>query len=1291
MKQKTQILGACILGIFMIGIFQVNPSQRLLAKEATMIHGSATSEDFSHVKQINIEPATPVADYTIRLDLNATFDYAACQADGDDVRFFDNADAPLSFWTEKWTSGGDSIIWVNIPTTGTTSIKMAYGNATIGSGSNGEATFPLFDDFSGATINSSKWTAEDDDYSTVTIVDGKAHIRSLSPNPIASYAWMGFSDWTINHEKTDGQTASNVVCRGGEQLQTMEALSISRTTVVKNQTWILLDYHWIDALNAVFYENETIVATHAVDVPDVSLPVLFATRSLYSGPGLNYGGLIRSSSTFSPGYAMRATAYFQYDYSTVVPCTEPLVDVDWVFVRKCSSVESVASILSGNDTVLPLIITSGYSGSTVEQGNVEYLSWTIHDAHPSMYVLLKNGLPIQSNSYSSGDIVSIQIDSSALGQVNYTMIANDTFGNVGRYEKLITVQPRTDGGIEDFESLSLGNIDGQHGPLGTWSTSITGSGQTATVATDGGSQVLQVVDNSSSGYTHTFLNFDSNLAIGNVVSFRHKLSTLYGDTLLFMVDGTNYIHITLWQGDGHIRYTDPGNYIDSGVDFQAGVYETFWINFYSTTHFKLYVGPTEPVWSAVTALPARNAISTGAIIDTWEIYGAQVNSYTQYIDDITIDRATINMTVNSPLEGQVFSNSNVFLNVSVICPSLDEIWYRFDSGVIVSMPSNTSIAVADGAHSITFYANDTLGNINSVTRIFTVDTAAPVVEITSPSDGATLPSGTVEAAFTATDLTKDDTWYTVDGGASTIVTGSSFSVSPGDGSHTIVVYCNDSLGRIGSDSVSFTIDTVMPSILIDGFAGLSLQQGDVQYLNWTLSDAHPATYALRLNGQVVRSGSYGTSTVVSILIDSSTLGQLNYNMTVQDTFGNVASLPRQITVLSRIDGGIFLTVGVNSINRNASQGIFLTLDMSHWAVLYLDLSITVAPTSLVLPAALPSGLVVALPVAFNLNITNSSALADGHIRIYYSQSTIANQVDENTMVPMRWDEGTSSWVTTTSGLSRTDNYVDIPLSENGLYVIAAKPKENYIPILIIVLIGVTGGIVAVAGYSYSRKKSQKVKGIGTSKGKASAAYSPIPSGSVEQPIDEAYAKRTRLMKMDAPGTSPQSSAGTLFRAVDQQTGPVEVVKKTAKASTEPDVNIAARAASAQGMASEVSVDVLNQRCVVHKGVITGFSYTCKNCGTVYCMECIKHLVNIQETCWTCKQPLDTSFLKEGDDFPKKLVSMFSTEIWQKLKDLDLNEEIFDEVLGKLKSLPPEIRLKYLDERFPAIPQFDPEF
>ncbi|MBN2151541.1 MAG: DUF2341 domain-containing protein [Candidatus Lokiarchaeota archaeon] len=207
------------------------------------ICGSApVISDFVNVKSVSISPATPVADYNVRLDLNATFDYAACQADGDDVQFFDDSDSPLPFWTEKWASGGDSIIWVKLPAAGTTSIKMAYGNATVGTGSDGEATFPLFDDFSGAAINASKWTVEQDAYSSVTIVSGEAHIQSLTPNPWGSYTGFGFGDWTLTHGAPNGMQYHNVVFRNPDLLVTRRADVDTDTESKKNMTDVLLDY-----------------------------------------------------------------------------------------------------------------------------------------------------------------------------------------------------------------------------------------------------------------------------------------------------------------------------------------------------------------------------------------------------------------------------------------------------------------------------------------------------------------------------------------------------------------------------------------------------------------------------------------------------------------------------------------------------------------------------------------------------------------------------------------------------------------------------------------------------------------------------------------------------------------------------------------------------------------------------------------------------------------------------------------------------------------------------------------
>ncbi len=860
--------------------------------------------------------------------------------------------------------------------------------------------------------------------------------------------------------------------------------------------------------------------------------------------------------------------------------------------------------------------------------------------------------------------------------------------------------------MEDFESYTAADdMNGKSGPLGDWITFVTGVGSYCRVYNDSGNLVMDAMDGSISGGTSSKVSFDVNGTINgaSIVTWRQRIFS-------------DEFNVVLWEGPLHVipsarvqvqfsgtnqvRYYAPdhGGLINTGLTFGSG-WETYEIMLYSTSQFMLrqfksgawssWVGPFELRyhWS-----------STGPVCSAWDIDGSTENLPHVYFDDVGVSwyNATAPaITVNNPIDGALLDTNNITLNVKVVDSDLDSIWYRLDGGSSVLMPTNTSITVVDGPHSITFYANDTHGHLNSISRSFTVDTDAPVVEITSPLNGASLSGSMVNVTFTAIDLTKDEVWCTVNGGAPATVTGSSFLLDLIDGTFTIVVYCSDGLGRISSDLVTVTIDATDPSIFVSGFAGLYIEQGDVEYLNWTLVDAHPLMYALHLNGQVVRSGTYSSGSQVSVQIDSSTIGPLNYTLIVQDTFGNVQHHERLISVVDRTDGGIFLTIGINIIYRNGANSIELTLNMSHWTVLYLNVAFSVTTASSLLPGELPEGLVIALPVAFNLDITNTSALINGKIRVYYSQSAIANQVNEDTMVPMRWNPGTSSWVPTVSGLSRSANYVDIPLSENGLYIIAATPKQNYDPILIIVLIGLTGGIVAAAGYGYARKKSlkQKVTGKAMGKGKSTSAYSSgIPSSAIEQPVNESLAKRARLMQATAPDTSPRPSAAALFGTVEQKTGQVEAVKKKAGASTEPDVDIAARAASANKMASEVSVESIVPRCVVHKGTISGLSYTCKHCGVQYCANCAAHLAKSGEKCWNCGGAIEAEGLVPASaqampTLPMEgQVTVFEPEVFAKISELGIEEKLVDDLLELLKDIPANNRLQYLDDMFKETPE-----
>jgi hypothetical protein len=84
------------------------------------------------------------------------------RSDCGDIRFTDSdAQTLISYWIESGCNTASTKIWVkvpSIPTNLTKTIYVYYGNSGATSQSNGDATFDLFDDFLGTSLNTSKWT-----------------------------------------------------------------------------------------------------------------------------------------------------------------------------------------------------------------------------------------------------------------------------------------------------------------------------------------------------------------------------------------------------------------------------------------------------------------------------------------------------------------------------------------------------------------------------------------------------------------------------------------------------------------------------------------------------------------------------------------------------------------------------------------------------------------------------------------------------------------------------------------------------------------------------------------------------------------------------------------------------------------------------------------------------------------------------------------------------------------------------------------------------------------------------
>jgi len=136
-----------------------------------------------------------LTDYQIRIDLNSSnFDFSKANPDGSDIRFTDSDGTTLlSYWIEKWDSvNEEAVVWVkvpSIPANGSATIYMYYGNSSATDESDGDSTFPFFDDFEDGVIDSNKWSITADQEGAVVEENGTLIVYgSSTPDGVRAVA-----------------------------------------------------------------------------------------------------------------------------------------------------------------------------------------------------------------------------------------------------------------------------------------------------------------------------------------------------------------------------------------------------------------------------------------------------------------------------------------------------------------------------------------------------------------------------------------------------------------------------------------------------------------------------------------------------------------------------------------------------------------------------------------------------------------------------------------------------------------------------------------------------------------------------------------------------------------------------------------------------------------------------------------------------------------------------------------------------------------------------------------------
>lgn len=209
-------------------------------------------------------------------------------------------------------------------------------------------------------------------------------------------------------------------------------------------------------------------------------------------------------------------------------------------------------------------------------------------------------------------------------------------------------------------------------------------------------------------------------------------------------------------------------------------------------------------------------------------------NYNQTSVVLVVDITDPTVAITSPSNGSYDTDGDVTISWtgSDDQSGVDHYWVNVD-GIITDLPANatsyTFEGLSDGTHIISVRAFDRAGNNEWMVITVIVDTTAPTVMITYPSNGSYLNDGSVQLSWAANDVTSGVvlTQISTDGTNWTTVSGSVHPLSfSSDGTYTVYVRVTDDVGFTGTAQVTFTVDTTAPSLEVTPVDGDHVNDAD---------------------------------------------------------------------------------------------------------------------------------------------------------------------------------------------------------------------------------------------------------------------------------------------------------------------------------------------------------------------------------------------------------------------------------------------------------------------------------
>ena len=272
--------------------------------------------------------------------------------------------------------------------------------------------------------------------------------------------------------------------------------------------------------------------------------------------------------------------------------------------------------------------------------------------------------------------------------------------------------------------------------------------------------------------------------------------------------------------------------------------------------------------------------------------------------DVILDTTPPAITISFPADGTLTTALSV--TVTGTASDLNGVTEVVVNGIVATLTGDAFEAVdvplALGANPLVATATDTAGNSGSASVTVTRG-EPPTISISSPSDGSLLGDLQVQVSGSAPGAAVVDV-----NGTTATLSGSAFTASLTlvEGPNTITASASNPFG-IATDSVSVTVDTTPPTVVIGIPLDGSQLSGSPTQVSGSVIDSSPIT-ALSVNGASLPAGnSFDTFTAL-------TEGSNLITASATDAAGNTGSssvsvtfaegVPLTVTIETPLDGSI---------------------------------------------------------------------------------------------------------------------------------------------------------------------------------------------------------------------------------------------------------------------------------------------------------------------------------------------------------------------------------------------------